>query len=94
MLLETDFLSFLFLDFRNELSAQTSIDEDDSDRPITQENEEAFYRHFQNISGRDLAISAWELQTVLNRVVERCYRMDDAFSIETCRALGISISKI
>ncbi|CBY10105.1 unnamed protein product [Oikopleura dioica] len=74
-------------DFRNELSAQTSIEEDDSDRPITQENEEAFYRHFQNISGRDLAISAWELQNVLNRVVERCYRMDDAFSIETCRAL-------
>ena len=29
---------------------------------------------------------------MLNRVVERCYKMDDAFSIETCRALGISIS--
>ena len=32
-------------------------------------------------------ISAWELQDLLNRVVNKSYEMDDVFHLETCRAL-------
>ena len=30
---------------------------------------------------------AWELQDLLNRVVEKSYNANDVFQLETCRAL-------
>ena len=53
------------------------------------ENEERFHTFFEKLAGRDKAISASELQDILNRVAEKCYGLSGGiFEIKTCRALA------
>lgn len=92
---ESEFVLRLFLMKKPSESMQGSgeeeseiDDEDDtSQKPIAEKNEQIFYDFFSKLAGRDQAVSAWELQDLLNRVVKKSYEMDDVFTLEACRAL-------